>query len=230
MDRRSPHGRGRPWDPARGAARLTRLCSESNVAYGQSLNPPTPPAPALTGPPTHTSAHSRPPAARPAPSQEPNPGRGSAVRVNLPPSPRGAGLRDWLTRSPEHVPWPVTFKLRLNVAAHLAPPPPPPPRRTVTVPGRPGSGSQPQAEATATEPPCRARFKLGHAAGRAAPGPGHFLIIFFIIAINLFTSNYWQLFEAMVVHPMGVGVNISATAATAACAAPAARCNPHRSL
>jgi hypothetical protein len=34
-------------------------------------------------------------------------------------------------------------------------------------------------------------------------------INFFIIAINLFTSNYWLLFEAMVVHPMGVGVSIS---------------------
>jgi hypothetical protein len=43
----------------------------------------------------------------------------------------------------------------------------------------------------------------------------NFLINFFIIAINLqvfkFTSNYWLLFEAMVVHhdPMGVGVSIS---------------------
>ncbi len=30
-----------------------------------------------------------------------------------------------------------------------------------------------------------------------------------MIAINRFRSNYWLLFEAMVVHPMGVGVSIS---------------------
>ncbi len=38
-----------------------------------------------------------------------------------------------------------------------------------------------------------------------------FLFHFFIIAINLFRSNYWYwlIFEAMVVHPMGVGVSIS---------------------
>ena len=34
-------------------------------------------------------------------------------------------------------------------------------------------------------------------------------INFFIIAINLFRSNYWLLFEAMAVHPMGVGFSIS---------------------
>ena len=32
---------------------------------------------------------------------------------------------------------------------------------------------------------------------------------FFIIAINLFRSKYWLLFEAMAVLPMGVGVSIS---------------------
>ncbi len=38
----------------------------------------------------------------------------------------------------------------------------------------------------------------------------NFSINFFIVAINLFRSNYWLLFEAMmVVHPMGVGVSIS---------------------
>ncbi len=37
------------------------------------------------------------------------------------------------------------------------------------------------------------------------------VIIFFLhYCINLFTSNYWLLFEAMMaVHPMGVGVSIS---------------------
>ena len=37
----------------------------------------------------------------------------------------------------------------------------------------------------------------------------NFLNNFFIIAINLFRSNYWLLFEAMAVRPMGVGVSIS---------------------
>ncbi len=37
-----------------------------------------------------------------------------------------------------------------------------------------------------------------------------FLINFIIIAVNLFRSNYFGLlFEAMVLHPMGVGVSIS---------------------
>jgi hypothetical protein len=35
------------------------------------------------------------------------------------------------------------------------------------------------------------------------------LIDFFIIAINLFRSNYWLLFAAMAVYPTGVGVSIS---------------------
>ncbi len=37
----------------------------------------------------------------------------------------------------------------------------------------------------------------------------NFLINLFIIAINLFRSNYWLLFEAMAVLLMGVGVSIS---------------------
>ncbi len=36
-----------------------------------------------------------------------------------------------------------------------------------------------------------------------------FLIDFFIIAITLFRSNYLLLFEAIAVHPTGVGVSIS---------------------
>ncbi len=37
----------------------------------------------------------------------------------------------------------------------------------------------------------------------------NFSINFFIIAINLFSFNYWLLFEAIAVHPMGVGVSVS---------------------